>query len=140
MAMRLEAQCPKCGPGHMVQVFDKAPMFVRDIDSQDGRVNESVEMPGLGVRLSSRSQLKGALDKAREDYFHATDGEKTVDVPVQNEDGTVTFEKVTTVHKGVDLGEIHPVETNVGFNDPVEPSTGCTYSSQIQELEDKLGE
>jgi len=128
-----EVMCPNCmmyggelyhdveegGMRYRIRRIFTPPNIVKGIDSQDGRVHEPVEMPGLlpgpdgrPQRVSSRQELEELKRRTREEIFRATDGDHSVMKEFLDErTGKIVMEKVTTTTVGMDIGEIHPVES-----------------------------
>lgn len=108
---------------HKVEInMDMPPMVMKGITFQDGNMGEPISLPSLGpdVRISSRAGLKDALERAREAYYKATDGEHVSHVPTEQPDGTFVMEKITHQRQGVDLGRIVPVQELEGYLNPPE--------------------
>lgn len=71
-----------------------------------------------GKMIASERELKDYLKLTRDKYFAQTNGVKSVMRPVKNErTGEVTMEKFSHEQQGVDLGEMHIVEENRGYNE-----------------------
>ncbi len=71
-----------------------------------------------GTHIASEKQLNEYLKVTRDKYFAQTNGIKSVMRPIQNETtGEVTMEKFSHDAVGTDLGELHIVEENKGYNE-----------------------
>lgn len=99
----------------VVRVYKRINV-VSDIDSSEGRVGEAIDMSvALGAEarnVTSRSQLRELKKRTRERVFNQTDGPKTVMREfVDAGTGKRYREQVTNNVTGLDLGEIHRVES-----------------------------
>jgi hypothetical protein len=126
-------------------ILRNPPQVISDIDHQDGRLGESVEMPGLGpdVRVSSRRELRDQLKRTRDEMWERTQGEHSTIRPFQDDNGKIVMEKVTTKSEGFDVGEIVPMEDKPEIqNDPRDPGfvqQGKPLREVEAELEHELG-
>jgi hypothetical protein len=117
-----DTYCPRCkAKGYEDMVIDgetrpkvepigtRAPGFMKDVDSYDGRVHDPVPMPAFGPKaaITSRSQLQDLQKKARDITWERTSGEKRHKV-IDPETGKV--ETVTVKGKEIDMGEIHTLD------------------------------
>jgi putative FmdB family regulatory protein len=124
MHARQNVMCPNCSNYGQEQYVDADGVkryrveilvpervnFVSDIDSQDGRIGDTITL-STGHKVSSRRSKKDALRRAREEMFEATDGPKQqMRKFVDPDTGKVSFETVTVNRKGIDHGELHDVE------------------------------
>lgn len=111
-----ETTCKSCGAAYddLVQVYG-VPHIIHDIDNKEGRINEAVDMThvfGEGAHISSGRQLTEYKKTTRDRYFHNTNKDRRVLLPVRNETtGKIDMELVTRKGNGIDLGEIHEVDS-----------------------------
>jgi len=120
---------------------------ISDIDWQDGRTGDPVEIPSLGPghKVSSRSELTEDLKRLREAYFEQTDGPKEITKHYRKDpndpESPIVEEKVTKYRKGIDLGEIHPVDDLPAvLNDPASSfEPGKKLSETEKDLEKRVG-
>jgi len=71
-----------------------------------------------GKYIASEKQLNEYLKMTRDKYFDQTNGIQSVMRPVQNETtGEITMEKFSHKTEGVDLGELHVIDENKGYNE-----------------------
>jgi hypothetical protein len=116
---------------------------ISDMDSSEGRVGEAVDMSvALGAEarnVTSRSQLRELKKRTRERVFNQTDGPKTVMREfVDAGTGKRYRENVTNNVTGLDLGEIHRVESQ-GENEiqsAFEP--GETIEKTVSDLDKRI--
>ncbi len=111
-----QSKCRKCkaGPEHLKQVWPSAPYVISDVSHQEGRTGEDLAMPifGKNVRVASRRQIKEYKRLTRDKYWADTDRTHSVLKPFKDpETGKITMEKVTRKGRGIDLGEIHEIES-----------------------------
>ena len=87
------------------------------VEREGGLKDGGVRMPSLGIRnphtgegetvvVRTERERQEHLRRTREKHFAMTDGPHTVLKPFKDDRGRVTLEPVTTVKKGVDLGEL----------------------------------
>lgn len=119
IASRYKAICPGCGQyGGRVnrrgeRIFDIIPPKIqqrRDIDHMDGNTGSDIPMPAFGpdARISSRRQLSELQKRAREIMWNRTAGSHETWV---KDPDTGKKEKVTVESSGIDVGEIHTLDS-----------------------------
>lgn len=117
---------------------------IHDLAHADGGTGDAIPMPALGpdVRVRSRAELDDAMKRAREEYWKSTNGPHSTIRPFKDPaTGEMTFEKVTTMREGVDLGELHHIdapEERRPQQSPFDPS--LTADEHIRRLDAELGE
>jgi hypothetical protein len=109
--------CPHCGAGTEEQrlIPWRTLNFISDIDNTEGRINSGLDMshihPGAHD-VRSRRQLRELNARMPERYFERTNGEFSVLKPITDPGtGRVTVEKVTNHRKGIEIGEIHQMDS-----------------------------
>ena len=113
---------------------------ISDIDHQDGRTGEVIEMPGLGpgATVRSRRELRDKIKRAREEMWKRTEGEHTTTRPFRDDDGNIVMDEVTTKSEGFDMGELVPVEKKPEVqNDPKDPGF-AEQGRPLREVEAEL--
>ena len=114
----MNVECPCCGAWggtvnrhgkRKIERIFKAPQIMKDIDSQDGRTGDAVQMPGFDGKpwVRSRRQLTDLQKRTREAIYERTRGDHTTTI---RDPKTGKEEKHTVTSEGIDPGEIHTME------------------------------
>ena len=110
---------------------------IHSLDHMDGNTGDDVLIPTLGanVRVRTRSQLQESRDRVRERYFQRTDGPQVVQKQHFDErTGRVLMEPETVQKNGIDIGELHDVETPrpPSLPDPFNPATPAEKAEKAE--------